>query len=150
VVSVLTGEPEFLDVLADEAPEGWIVTGYPWYDIKGIDHKKFVEAYMAAYNEDPRMAALIGYEAVKAVAAALERAGDTETEKLIAAFENMSFSSPVGPLSFRRIDHQATMGSWVGKTGLRDGAGVMDDWAYADGAKYLPPVEEVQKRRSAE
>ena len=30
VVSVLTGEPEYLDPLKDEAPEGWIVTGYPW------------------------------------------------------------------------------------------------------------------------
>jgi branched-chain amino acid transport system substrate-binding protein len=29
VVSVLTGEPEYLDPLGDEAPEGWIVTGYP-------------------------------------------------------------------------------------------------------------------------
>ncbi len=30
VVSFLTGEPEYLDPLKDEAPEGWIVTGYPW------------------------------------------------------------------------------------------------------------------------
>lgn len=150
VVSVLTGEPEFLDVLADEAPEGWIVTGYPWYDIKDGDHQKFVEAYMAAYNEDPRMAALLGYVAVKAVAAALEKAGSTETDKLIAAFEDLTFSSPVGPLSFRRIDHQATLGSWVGTTGLRDGAGVMVDWVYADGAKYQPTAEEVRKWRHQE
>ena len=31
VVSFLTGEPEYLDPLKDETPEGWIVTGYPWY-----------------------------------------------------------------------------------------------------------------------
>ena len=30
VVSFLTGEPEYLDPLKDETPEGWIVTGYPW------------------------------------------------------------------------------------------------------------------------
>ena len=29
VVSMLTGEPEYLDPLGDETPEGWIVTGYP-------------------------------------------------------------------------------------------------------------------------
>ena len=29
VVSVLAGEPEYLDPLKDETPEGWIVTGYP-------------------------------------------------------------------------------------------------------------------------
>src|SRR5580693_6376220 len=33
VVSFLTGEPEYLDPLKDETPEGWIVTGYPWYSI---------------------------------------------------------------------------------------------------------------------
>ncbi len=29
VASMLTGEPEYLDPLGDETPEGWIVTGYP-------------------------------------------------------------------------------------------------------------------------
>ena len=33
VVSLLTGEPEYLDPLGAEAPVGWIVTGYPWYSI---------------------------------------------------------------------------------------------------------------------
>ena len=33
VVGLLTGEPEYLDPLKGEAPEGWLVTGYPWYDI---------------------------------------------------------------------------------------------------------------------
>ena len=33
VVSLLTGEPEYLDPLGAEAPEGWIVTGYPWSKI---------------------------------------------------------------------------------------------------------------------
>ena len=33
VVGLLTGEPEYLDPLKDEAPEGWVVTGYPWYAI---------------------------------------------------------------------------------------------------------------------
>jgi branched-chain amino acid transport system substrate-binding protein len=34
VVSLLTGEPEYLDPLKDDAPENWYVTGYPWYMIK--------------------------------------------------------------------------------------------------------------------
>ena len=33
VVSLLSGEPEYLDPLKDEAPVGWIVTGYPWDEI---------------------------------------------------------------------------------------------------------------------
>src|SRR5215813_9836857 len=35
VVSLLSGEPEYLDPLKDEAPVGWIVTGYPWNKIEG-------------------------------------------------------------------------------------------------------------------
>ncbi|MFX5494406.1 hypothetical protein ABTD62_21945, partial [Acinetobacter baumannii] len=33
VVSLLTGEPEYLDPLRSEAPKNWVVTGYPWYAI---------------------------------------------------------------------------------------------------------------------
>ena len=45
VVSLLTGEPEYLDPLEDEAPNGWIVTGYPWNAINTPEHKKFLDAY---------------------------------------------------------------------------------------------------------
>ena len=33
VVSVLTGQPEYLDTLKEETPDGWIVTGYPWQSL---------------------------------------------------------------------------------------------------------------------
>src|SRR3974390_663865 len=50
VVSFLTGEPEYIDPLKDEAPEGWIVTGYPWYSISTPEHDTFLKAYQAKYN----------------------------------------------------------------------------------------------------
>ncbi|MCP3879723.1 MAG: twin-arginine translocation pathway signal protein, partial [Sulfitobacter sp.] len=56
----------------------------------------------------------------------------------------------VGDITFREIDNQATMGAFVGKTMLKDGAGVMTDWTYLDGADYLPSDEEVSKLRPAE
>src|SRR4030095_14812490 len=34
VVSLLTGEPEYIEPLKEEAPVGWIVTGYPYYGIQ--------------------------------------------------------------------------------------------------------------------
>ena len=37
-VSLLSGEPEYLDVLKDETPKGWIVTGYPWDQISTPEH----------------------------------------------------------------------------------------------------------------
>jgi len=55
----------------------------------------------------------------------------------------------VGPITYRAIDHQATMGAFVGTTALKDGKGVMVDWTYKDGADYLPTDEEVAKMRPA-
>lgn len=149
VYGMLTGEPEYLDPLADEAPEGWIVTGYPWYDVTDDANKTFVDAYQARFNDYPRIGSLVGYMTVLSIQAALEKAGSTETEALKAAFKGLELDTPVGPITYRAIDHQATMGAFVGTTALKDGKGVMVDWTYKDGADYLPTDEEVAKMRPA-
>ncbi|HIJ62517.1 MAG TPA: ABC transporter substrate-binding protein, partial [Rhodospirillaceae bacterium] len=51
------------------------------------------------------------------------------------------------PVTFRGIDHQSTLGTWVGKTAVEDGAGIMIDSSYRDGGKYLPPAEDVRRMR---
>src|SRR6202007_395362 len=61
VVSFLTGEPEYLDPLKEETPEGWIVTGYPWYSIKTPEHDAFLKAYQAKYKDYPRLGSLVGH-----------------------------------------------------------------------------------------
>ena len=150
VVSLLTGEPDYLLPLKDEAPEGWLVTGYPWYDIKDPAHDAFVKAYQERWGEDPRIGSIVGYNTMLAVKAGLEKAGSTDTEALRQAMEGLTFDSPMGPITFREIDNQSTMGAWVGKTKLVDGSGIMVDWEYFDGADYLPPDEVVKQRRPAE
>lgn len=147
VVSLLTGEPEYLDPLKDEAPQGWLVTGYPWYDIKTPEHLAFVKAYRNNFNDYPRMGSVVGYNTLMAVAAMLKKAGSTQTEKMIETMEGLTFGSPVGPITFRKIDHQSTMGAYVGRTALRNSKGVMVDWKYADGRDYLPADAEVRKMR---
>ena len=42
------------------------------------------------------------------------------------------------------------MGAYVGKLAVKDGKGVMVDWTYADGAKFLPSDDEVKKLRPAD
>ena len=149
VVSFLTGEPEYLDPLKDETPEGWIVTGYPWADIKTPDHAAFLKAYQAKFNDYPRLGSIVGYETIKAAAAIIKKAGSTDPEKMIAAAEGLNVDSPFGPIVFRKIDHQSTLGAYVGKTAVKDGKGVMIDFKYLDGAKYLPSDDEVKKLRPA-
>jgi branched-chain amino acid transport system substrate-binding protein len=88
VLSLLTGEPEWLLPLKDEAPEGWTVTGYPWDQITEPKHKAFVDAYRAKYNDTPRLGSLLGYMVVYMIRDTIERAGSTETEALIKALED--------------------------------------------------------------
>src|ERR1700743_686600 len=147
VVSFLTGEPEYLDPLKDETPEGWIVTGYPWYSIKTPEHDAFLKAYQAKYNDYPRLGSIVGYQTIKAAAAILAKANSTDPEKLISAAEGLSMPSPFGKITFRKIDHQSTLGAFIGKTSQKDGKGIMVDTAYRKGGDYLPSDAEVEKMR---
>jgi len=147
VVSFLTGEPEYLDPLKDETPEGWIVTGYPWYDIKTPEHDKFLKAYQAKFNDYPRLGSIVGYGTMKAAAAILAKANATDTDKLIEAAKGLKMPSPLGEITFRASDHQATLGAYVGKTAVKDGKGVMVDSVYRDGKDFLPSEADVAKLR---
>lgn len=147
VVSLLTGEPEYLDPLADETPQGWIVTGYPWDQVETAEHAAFRSAYQAKYNDYPRLGTVVGYDTITAIAEGIKRAGSTETERMVEAMKGLPFSSAFGPCTFRALDHQSTLGAFVGRTALRGNKGTMVDWRYADGAKYLPPDDEVRRMR---
>jgi branched-chain amino acid transport system substrate-binding protein len=149
VVSLLSGEPEYLDPLKDDAPVGWVVTGYPWDKIGTPEHKAFVDAYRKKYNDYPRLGSVVGYVTMKSLAAGIAKAGSTDTEKLIAAFKGLEVDSPFGRFSYRASDHQATMGAYVGTIGLDKGAGTMADFKYVDGASVLPSDAEVKKLRPA-
>jgi branched-chain amino acid transport system substrate-binding protein len=149
VVSMLTGEPEYLDPLGAEAPKGWIVTGYPHAEIKTPEHAAFYAAYRAKFNDYPRLGSVVGYDTMNAIAAALTKANSTGNEQLISAMRGLKFQSPFGPVEFRAIDHQSTLGAYVGRLDVKDGKGVMVGWGYRDGARYLPTDDEVRKLRPA-
>jgi branched-chain amino acid transport system substrate-binding protein len=150
VASLLSGEPEYLDPLKDEAPVGWVVTGYPWYGINTPEHKKFLDAYQKRFSDYPRLGSVVGYVTVKSMAAGIAKAGATDTAKVVSAFSGLKVDSPFGPFVYRGSDHQATMGAYVGKLAMRDGKPVMVDFKYVDGASVLPPDDDVKKLRPTE
>ena len=149
VVSLLTGEPEYLDPLKDETPNGWIVTGYPWNGIATPEHKAFLAAYQKKFNDYPRLGSVVGYSLIKSIAAGVAKAGSTDSEKMVAAFRGLQVDTPFGRITYRPEDNQSTMGAFVGRTKNEGGKGVMVDYRYLDGAKYLPSAEETRKLRPA-
>lgn len=150
VVSLLTGEPEYLEPLGDEAPEGWIVTGYPGKQIDTAAHNAFRDAYLARWEEEPKVGSVVGYNSVLSIATALKLAGSDDKHALRDAFEGLEVpQSPTGPFRFRAADHQATMGAYVGLTGRVDGQPAMVDWVYAPGETYLPSEEDAAALRPA-
>ncbi|SEI69624.1 ABC transporter substrate-binding protein [Paraburkholderia diazotrophica] len=150
VVSLLTGEPDYLDPLGAEAPAGWIVTGYPWYSIDTAANKKFVADYQAKYHDYPRLGSVVGYAALMSIANGIKKAGSTDSDKLAAAFKGLHVDTPFGPITYRPQDNQSTMGAFVGVTALKDGKGVMTSYRYIDGASVQPSDAEVKKLRPAE
>jgi branched-chain amino acid transport system substrate-binding protein len=147
VFNLLAGEPEYLDPLKDETPEGWWVTGYPWAEIKTPAHQKFLAAYRAKWKDYPRLGSVVGYSTMYTVANAIRKAGGTDAEKLITALKGLEMDTPIGPIVFRAVDHQSTMGAYVGQLAKKKGVGVMVNWRFADGANFLPPFEEVRAMR---
>jgi branched-chain amino acid transport system substrate-binding protein len=150
VVSVLTGEPEYLAPLGEETPEGWIVTGYPVDSDESPADLAFIADYKTKYGELPKMGSVVGYTLMHAIAAGIARAGSTDTDAMAdKGFPGCAFATPFGEAAWRAIDHQSTFGTFVGRTALKDGRGTMVDWHYADGATALPADAEVRELRAA-
>jgi branched-chain amino acid transport system substrate-binding protein len=149
VVNLLAGEPEYLDPMKDDAPTGWVVTGYPWNKINTPEHQAFLSAYQKKYNDYPRLGSVVGYLTIKSVASGLAKARSTEPDALVTAFKGLAIDGPFGRFEYRASDHQATMGCFVGKLAVEDGKGTMADFKYVDGASVLPGPSEVAKLRPA-
>src|SRR5437667_9458891 len=150
VVGILLGEPEYIDPLKLEAPEGMLVTGYPWYDIDIPAHKEFVARFTKKYDHNPVLGSLVGYITYLSIFEAIRKAGSTATDKLVAAFRDLKVETPVGPITYRAVDGQSTLGAWVGTTKVdaKRGVGIMVNHEYVPGDKVLPSDDDVKKMRS--
>jgi branched-chain amino acid transport system substrate-binding protein len=148
-VGILLGEPEYIEPLKLEAPEGMLVTGYPWYDIPNPAHRDFVARFERRTGRTPVEGSLVGYVTFLSLFEALRKAGNTEAEGLVTALEGLKVETPIGPITYRSFDHQSTMGAWVGTTRLdrTRGVGIMANWEYVPGERVLPPEDEVRKMR---
>jgi branched-chain amino acid transport system substrate-binding protein len=96
---------------------------YYYYDFPKNPLNDWLKAeYQKRFNAPPDFFVAGGFSAAAAVVASLQKAGSTDTEKLIAAMEGLTFDTPKGPMTFRKEDHQALqdMYHWRIKKGATD------------------------------
>ena len=96
--------------------EGMVGGLYYYYEIpKNPVNTWLVAEHTKRFNEPPDFFTCGGFAAAMAVVAAIQKAGGTDTEKLIAAMEGMEFQTPKGKMIFRKEDHQALQAMYVFK-----------------------------------
>ncbi|HEX7250915.1 MAG TPA: substrate-binding domain-containing protein, partial [Burkholderiales bacterium] len=78
-----------------------------------------------------------GMAAGIALVEAITKAGGTDTEKLIAAMEGMSFPSPKGTMTFRKEDHQALQSMYH----FRIKKNQKDEWDLLELVREIPAKE---------
>ena len=147
VLSMSAGET--LGSLQEQYPAigNWFVIGYPIDQITSAEHQRFRDAYVKRFNEQPHLYAIFGYSTMMAIAAGIKKAGSVDSDKLVVAMRGLSFDTPVGLVTFRAQDQQASFGAFVGTLSTMLGQNPGSDWRYLDGSRYLPSDIYVKSRR---
>lgn len=95
-----------------------------YYDFPKNPMNDWLKAeYQKRFNAPPDFFVAGGVAAASAIVTALQKTGgSTDTEKLIATLEGMSFETPKGTMTFRKEDHQALqdMYAWRIKKDAKD------------------------------
>ena len=93
------------------------------------------------------MGSVVGAALVNAIASGILKSGGTDTEKMADGFGDAAFTTAFGICRFRAIDHQSTLGTYVGRLTKQRDRGGMVDWRYIDGASVMPTDAEVRQLR---
>jgi branched-chain amino acid transport system substrate-binding protein len=108
---------------------------YYYYEIpQNPVNKWLVAEHYKRYKAPPDFFTAGGMAAGIAAVEAIKKAGGTDSEKLIAAMEGLSFETPKGKMTFRKEDHQAMQSMFHFKVRVDPGIA----WA------VLTPVHEIK------
>lgn len=141
-----------LKALGDEMPDGVIAQmRAPFFSIEGERMTKFTEQFRAKFNDYPADWAIMGYEGMQILAQAVQKAGSLESDAIVKAVEQIRYDGLRGPITFRGIDHQGTVGSYIGTVAKSD----KYPFKVMTGVKYLPAESiwpspaEIERARAA-
>jgi len=105
------------------AAEGTFASTFWDYNLETEENQAFVKAYEEAYNRRPTIESLEGYDAARIIAEAITvTKGDvSDSEKLVEAIANVSFTSPRGEISFDKETHHVIQNMYISETVLSEG-----------------------------
>ena len=112
-------------------------TYYYYEHPKNPINQWLVAEHQKRFKTPPDFFTAGGMSAAIAVVEALKRAGSTDTEKLIAAMEGMSFETPKGRMTFRKEDHQAMQSMYHFKVKVDPNVA----WAIPELVREIKPEE---------
>lgn len=111
---------------------------YYYYEIpQNPVNKWLVAEHYRRYKTPPDFFTAGGMSAGIAAVEAIKKAGGTDTEKLIAAMEGLSFNTPKGKMTFRKEDHQAMQSMYHFKIKVDPGFA----WAVPTLVREIKPEE---------
>jgi branched-chain amino acid transport system substrate-binding protein len=109
------GNLDSLVAMRKKVPEGvWGISAFPFWALDWKETKVFVSKYRNNTNSYPSLAALSGYISIHALLKAIKKAGSMDSEKALRALEDLTFPTPVGPMTIRKSDHRTMWPIWGG------------------------------------
>ncbi|MGH3504079.1 MAG: ABC transporter substrate-binding protein [Nocardioidaceae bacterium] len=111
--------PSSLGVVGPQLPDSKIKTAAV----------KMAKPFTKANGYYPPQFALDGYNAVKIIAAAIEKAGSADPEKIQDAMENLSLETPEGQYNYSPSNHAGLVVDDVAITTVQKGDFVLTDWS---------------------
>ena len=139
-----------LKPLGLDGPEGVIGTSnYFFYHPDSEANRQFVAQFKQAYDREPAVGAVYGLLAAQLIAQGYQKAGKVDTEAFIDAVEGLTVDSPVGPVTMRACDHQATLPMFMGVTKKVAGYDFLmtTDIVTIPGDQVMPSCEEIAASR---
>jgi branched-chain amino acid transport system substrate-binding protein len=118
---------------------GMVGSAYYYYESpKNPVNDWLVKEHMKRFNNTPPdFFTCGGFSAAMAVVKGIQKAGSTDTEKLISAMEGMVFMTPKGTMVFRKEDHQALQSMFAFKIDIRPDVA----WAIPELLREMSPAE---------
>jgi branched-chain amino acid transport system substrate-binding protein len=112
-------------------------TYYYYEHPKNKVNQWLIAEHQKRYKSPPDFFTAGGMSAGIAIVEAIKKAGSTDTEKLIAAMEGMSFDTPKGRMTFRKEDHQAMQSMYHFKIKVDPNV----QWAIPELVREIKPEE---------